>query len=157
MLAVEQLSGSEFWALAQEFPAHCSSPVLWGCHGGKGKAQQCLREEVVVLPGKEKVKRKDVKCVQLSPVVCSAGSCHSHAQLWGCALRPRGAALPSAVLRLRFRTKQHSCEWFKLGQTKHSMVPEKENCNLSLSHLRTCFLGGSTVGSFGARTGEKQW
>lgn len=81
MLAVEQPSGSEFWAFAQEFPAHCSSPVLWGCPGGKGKAQQCLREEVAVLPGKEKVKRKDMKRVQLSPVAYHAGSCRSHAQL----------------------------------------------------------------------------
>lgn len=96
MLAVEQPSGSEFWALAQVFPARCSSPVLWGCPGGKGKAQQCLKEEVVVLPGKEEVKRKGMK--QLSPVACHAGSFHSHAQLQGCALHPGGAALLSAGL-----------------------------------------------------------
>lgn len=29
----------------------------------------------------------------------------------------------------------------KLGRAKYSVVPEKENCNLSLSHPRTCFLG----------------
>lgn len=29
----------------------------------------------------------------------------------------------------------------KLGWAKHSVVPEKENHNLSVSHPRTCFLG----------------
>lgn len=119
-----------------------SSPV------GKIKAQQSLKEEVVVLPGKEEVKRKGIKHIQLSPVEHCAGSFHSHVQLLDapCALESSPAfccfiPVQFCWLLVALLDKTTLLCMVKLGWAKHSVVPEKENHNLSINHPRTCFLG----------------